>query len=354
VRLAGPPLAPPSFATVNEALGSAAEGDDGVVLVDAREQETWVPYSSLLASASRVAGALIERGVAPGERVALVLPTGRDFLDAFFGVQLAGAVPVPLYPPVRLGRMDEYAAATARMLGVAGAVALITDGKVRLLLGRAIEKARPRLGVPTAAELRDAGVAQIREVDASTLGVVQFSSGSTVDPKPVALSHANLMAQCAALKALLDRRGTRQVGVSWLPLFHDMGLIGCLLTAVYYGKKLVLIPPEVFLARPALWLRAISRHRGTASPAPSFAYGLCLKRIREEELAGVDLSSWAMALNGAEPVSAEVLRRFSEKFAPYGLQPRALRPVYGLSESSLAVTFSADNEPPGCWAWTPP
>jgi acyl-CoA synthetase (AMP-forming)/AMP-acid ligase II len=130
--------------------------------------------------------------------------------------------------------------------------------------------------------------------------------------------------------------------VSWLPLYHDMGLIGCLLSALYYPGNMVLIPPEVFLGRPALWLRALSRHKAFISPAPNFAYGLCVKRVKDEELQGVDLSSWKHALNGAEPVSLETLRRFSERFERYGFSPSALRPVYGLSEASLAVTF-----PPG-------
>ncbi|HEX8701098.1 MAG TPA: AMP-binding protein, partial [Myxococcaceae bacterium] len=125
-------------------------------------------------------------------------------------------------------------------------------------------------------------------------------------------------------------------------LYHDMGLIGCLLTALYYPGSMVLLPPEVFLARPALWLRALSRHKGFISPAPNFAYGLCLKRVKDSELEGVDLSAWKHALNGAEPVSQETLRRFCERFGRYGFSPGAMRPVYGLSEASLAVTF-----PPG-------
>jgi fatty-acyl-CoA synthase len=171
-------------------------------------------------------------------------------------------------------------------------------------------------------------------------GLIQFSSGSTVAPKPVVLTHAALMAQVAALEASLPTRpGEVPVGVSWLPLYHDMGLIGCLLSALYYPGNLVLLPPEVFLARPALWLRALSRHRGFVSPAPNFAYGLCLKRVKDEELQGVDLSGWTHALNGAEPVSAETLRRFVARFAPHGFRAEALRPVYGLSEAALAVTF---------------
>jgi fatty-acyl-CoA synthase len=128
--------------------------------------------------------------------------------------------------------------------------------------------------------------------------------------------------------------------VSWLPLYHDMGLIGCLFPALERPGTLTLIPPEVFVARPAVWLRAVSRYRATISAAPNFAYSLCLDRVADQELEGVDLSSWRFALNGAEPVTPRVLRAFSERFAPWGLRPEALTPVYGLSEATLAVTFS--------------
>jgi acyl-CoA synthetase (AMP-forming)/AMP-acid ligase II len=345
VILSGPPLRAPPFPTIPQALAAAARTAVGITLVDAKEQETFVSFTALYASARQVAGALLARGVQPGERVALVLPTGRDFLDAFFGVQLAGAVPVPLYPPVRLGRLDEYVRGTARMLQLVQAVAVLTDRRVKLLLGQAVELARPRLGAPTVSGLRDDGLSDERGSHAEGLGLIQFSSGSTVDPKPVALSHHNLMTQCSALKTVLDERGPHQVGVSWLPLYHDMGLIGCLLLAVYYPGSLVLLPPEAFLARPAIWLRAIARHRGTISPAPNFAYGLCLKRIADEELAGVDLSCWSHALNGAEPVSPETARRFCERFAPFGFNPSAMMPVYGLSEASLALTFTSSLAP---------
>ena len=343
-RLVGPALPTPAHPTVPAALRAAADSTATITLVDARESESVLSMRELYAGARRVAASLRERGVREGDRVALVLPTGRDFLDAFFGAQLAGAVPVPLYPPVRLGRMDEHVQSTARMMRAVGAAALVTDRRLGLLLGRVVEAARPALGWVTAAELRDTP----REVEVATsedaLGVIQFSSGSTVDPKPVALSQRNLVAQCAALKALLpERDGAPHVGVSWLPLYHDMGLIGCLLAAVTFARPLVLIPPEVFLARPALWLRALSRHGGTVSPAPDFAYALCTKRARDEDLAGVDLSRWSYALDGAEPVSPRVLEEFARRFARYGFRREALTPVYGLAEASLALTFSASD-----------
>jgi acyl-CoA synthetase (AMP-forming)/AMP-acid ligase II len=342
----GAPLHPPLDATVNAMLERAAQTRFSLIFLDAQEREQRVSYAELRARARRLAAALLERGIQPGDRVAMVLPTGPDFMDAFFGTLLAGAVPVPLYPPVRLGRMDEYVNATARMLELVGARAVLSDRRVRLLLGGAVERARPALGCPTVVELMEGTNEAEQAVTPGALGLIQFSSGSTVDPKPVALSHANLMAQVAIIKqamSAIDRETPR--GVTWLPLYHDMGLIGCLLEALYFPGDLVLVPPELFLARPALWLRALSTYEGVTSPAPNFAYGLCLKRIRDEDLQGVDLSSWLYALNGAEPVTADLQRRFCERFARWGFQAKAALPVYGLSEASLAVTFS-DRESP--------
>jgi fatty-acyl-CoA synthase len=339
----GPLLPPVKHATVTEMLAATARTELGLIFVDASERETVLPWAEVHRRAQRTAAGLQRLGVAEGDRVAILLPTSPAFMDAFFGALLAGAVPVPLYPPVRLGRLDEYHRSTARMLEVTGAAVVLTDLKVKLLLGAAVEAARPRLGCRTVDEVSRGEDTLAVSVRPEALGLIQFSSGSTVAPKPVALTHAALMAQVAALEAASPLPpGAPRVGVSWLPLYHDMGLIGCLLSALYYPGNMVLLPPEVFLTRPALWLRALSRHKGFISPAPNFAYGLCLKRVKDEELRGVDLSSWKHALNGAEPVSLETLRRFVDRFERYGFSPSALRPVYGLSEASLAVTF-----PPG-------
>jgi fatty-acyl-CoA synthase len=344
--LVGPPLPALESPSLGQALERAAGHPSGIILLDAQEREVRLGWSEVRRQARRLAAALMDRGVGPGDRVAMVLPTGRDFLAAFFGTVLAGATPVPLYPPVRLARLDEYARSTSRMLKVSGAALVLSDRRVNLLLGPALEAAPPPLGCSTVAELLEHHEEAEREVPPEALGLIQFSSGSTVDPKPVALTHHALLAQCAALKALLPLpEGSTETGVSWLPLYHDMGLIGCLLLAVYWPGTLCLIPPELFLARPALWLRALSRTRATISPAPNFAYGLCLKRVRDEELAGVDLSHWKYALNGAEPVSVATAEAFSRRFARFGFRPEALMPVYGLSEASLAVTFTAGEGP---------
>jgi fatty-acyl-CoA synthase len=343
----GGPAPVSRFRTVNEALASAAESDSTLTFVNEREQDTVLPWSVVRARARRFAAALRREGVRAGDRVAIVLPTSPSFPDAFFGALLAGAIPVPLYPPVRLGRMAEYHRATARLLGACGVRVVVSDGRIRLLLGPAVAEARPELGLRVAAELLEHSPGEVElDAEASSLALIQFSSGSTVDPKPVALTHQNLMSQSAVLHALMrPLPGTRELGVSWLPLYHDMGLIGGLLSGIYYPGPLVLLPPEVFLVRPALWLRTVSRFRATLSGGPNFAYGLCLKRIRDEELRGVDLSSWTHAMNGAEPVSAELMARFGDRFAPYGFDPAALRPVYGLSEACLAVTFTPRRAP---------
>jgi acyl-CoA synthetase (AMP-forming)/AMP-acid ligase II len=343
MRLSGPPLPLLEHPTLNAALANAAQSATGLVLVDGQERETRLLWSDVHRRARRMAATLTKLGVSPGDRVAMVLPTGADFMDAFFGTLLAGAVPAPLYPPVRLGRMDEYARATGRMLKITGARIVLSDRRIRLLLGKALELARPPLGCPTVSELMDGNAGELAvDVTPDQLGLIQFSSGSTVDPKPVSLTHANLISQIAMLKSLMPTRpGTHEKGVSWLPLYHDMGLIGCLLMAAYWPGELVLLPPEAFLARPAIWLRAVSRHKATISVAPNFAYGLCLKRIQDEEVQGLDLSHWTYALNGAEPISAVTMDRFCERFGRYGFRREALMPVYGLSEAALAVTFTS-------------
>jgi acyl-CoA synthetase (AMP-forming)/AMP-acid ligase II len=333
--LSGGPAAPVRHGTVHAALEAAARSRWGLSFLDAQERETHLPFAEMYERARRAAGALRELGIERGDRVAIVLPTGPDFMDAFFGSVLAGAVPVPLYPPVRLGRMDEFHRRTARMLRICGARLVLSDARISRLLGVAVAEARPALGL----RRLGSGAPFTAAAHPGDLLLIQFSSGTTVDPKPVALTHENVLANVAAIETIVPADDA-QAGVSWLPLYHDMGLIGCLLLAVNRPGPLTLIPPEVFLARPASWLRAISRKRATISVAPNFAYGLCVRRIRDSELGGVDLSSWRFALNGAEPVAPAVLRRFADRFRSHGFDARALMPVYGLSEASLAVTFT--------------
>jgi len=311
----------------------------GLRFVDRNEREGFLGFAELAERAALTAGRLVTLGVRPGDRVALVYPTGRAFFEGFFATLFAGAVPVPLYPPVRLGRLEEYHRRTARMLEAAGAVTVLADTRLAPLLGEAMERARPRLGCHALEQLPGDATSTMlgRPHD---LGLVQFSSGTTLEPRPVALEQRALIAQTLALNAQWpDSDEVRHSGVSWLPLYHDMGLVGCVFPALERRSVLTLIPPELFVARPALWLRALARHRATVSVAPNFAYALATERVRDEELEGCDLSSWRVALCGAETVSASTLRGFAARFARWGFRAEALAPVYGLSEAALAVTF---------------
>ncbi len=337
----GAPAIQPKCATLVEMLDAAAQSDLGLVFVNRKEQDLDVPFARIREQALSVAADLVRRGVRKGDRVVLVLPTSPEFVQCFFGVLCAGAIPVPLYPPLRLGKLDEFHRRTTAMLKAVDAAMVVTDERIRRFLGVAVANAAPALGCVTASSL-DGPISDAVEVAADDIAVIQFSSGTTNDPKPVALTHANLLSNLATLEQYIAADGARPVvGVTWLPLYHDMGLIGNLLSAFYTQGKLVLLPPELFVAVPGAWLRAISRHRGTITAAPNFAFGLCLKRISDDELEGVDLSSWSICLNGAEAVSAAAQRRFSERFGRWGFRAKSFTPCYGMAEASLAVTFKA-------------
>jgi 1-acyl-sn-glycerol-3-phosphate acyltransferase len=322
---------------------AAAPARVHVVLRRDSGEEEPITYGALMAGAARVASALRARGVGAGESVALMLRTEPAFFSVFFGVLLAGAVPVPIYPPFRAGHLEEYAQRQAGILGNAGARVLVTFAEVARV-GRLIGRRVPALQTVVTADELDASVPlpPLPEADADTVALIQYTSGSTGDPKGVVLTHGNLLANIRALGQALAVR-PEDVCVSWLPLYHDMGLIGAWLGALYHGLPVVLLSPLAFLARPARWLTAISRHGGTISAAPNFAFDLCVKRIADDELAEVDLSRWRLAMNGSEAVSADTLARFGARFARWGFRPEALTPVYGLAEASVGLTAT----PPG-------
>jgi len=311
----------------------------GVRLANRAGRTTLLTWAGIAERAAEVAGALDALGVRRGDRVALLYPTGAGFFDAFFGALFAGAVPTPLYPPVRLGRLAEYQERTGRLLEAVAAKVVLADRRLAPLTGPAVEAARPPLGLRTLQQL-PAGRKLVSEGEAEELALVQFSSGTTVEPKPVALTQRAILAQVAALNTLWPDTGEiRHSGVSWLPLYHDMGLIGCVFPALERPSVITLLPPEAFVARPALWLEVLSETRATISPAPNFAYALAADRVTDEELEGLDLSNWRVALCGAETVVASALDRFARRFARCGFRADALTPVYGLSEAALAVTF---------------
>lgn len=333
-------MARPARTLVDYLQRAAGVPDAGLRVLDRNGDQCWMAWPTVLGRAARVAGGLRGLGVGRGDRVALVFPTAPELFDAFFGIVLAGAVPVPLYPPVRLGRLDEYHVRTAAMLAAVEARVVLADRRIRRILGETVRAARSARLCLTLNELpsQEPAIADVRPAD---LALIQFSSGTTRNPRPVGLSHRAVMTQAELLNAFWpDTEEVRHSGVSWLPLYHDMGLIGCVFAALERPGTLTLIPPEAFAVRPAVWLQTISKYRATLSPAPNFAYSLAVQRVRDEEMDGVDLSCWRVALCGAETVVPGVMRAFQQRFARWGFAPEALTPVYGLSEATLAVTFS--------------
>ncbi len=334
--------APTQATTLIEVLEAHAErhGDrPHLWLWRSDEEEERISYADLHRMARRVAGGLRDHGLEPGGRVAIMLPTEAAFFQAFFGILLAGGVPVPIYPPVRRTQVEDHLRRQAAILRNAEASLLITNREIRqvgsLLYGLA-ESLRHVVTVDQLAAGSE--IAEPVPVQSDATALIQYTSGSTGDPKGVVLSHANLLANIRSMGAAMDA-GSSDILVSWLPLYHDMGLIGAWLGCLYFGAPSVIMTPLAFLARPARWLWAIHHHGATLSAAPNFAYELCVKAIRDEDIEGLELGTLRMLLNGAEPINPGTLARFTERFAPYGLHPKALSPVYGLAESSVGLAF---------------
>jgi acyl-CoA synthetase (AMP-forming)/AMP-acid ligase II len=331
--------------TIQDVLQSLSKRTDvGARFVRRNGEAAFFSYADVIERAKRVAAGLQRRGIQPGDRIALVIPTSIEFFDVFLGAQLAGAIPVALYPPFRLGKLDEYYSRTRRMLQKIGARLLVSEGRVSRILGPVTSEVPSLESALKPDDLKEAGhVWREVECDPDSPAFLQFSSGSTSDPKAVIVSHRNLLANLEMMAAAFRRvpgADAEKGGVCWLPLYHDMGLVGCLFNGLYYPATVTYIAPEDFIVQPSIWLRTISQYRSIVSPAPHFAYRLCANKIKDEELDGVDLSSWTVALNGAEPIEAEGMRLFAERFAKWGFRPQAMTPVYGLAEAGLAVTFS--------------
>ncbi|HWM92630.1 MAG TPA: fatty acyl-AMP ligase [Thermoanaerobaculia bacterium] len=336
----------PAARTLADALVAAAAARPvrSTILVDSELQARPIPHDELLWLARQASAALLEAGLRPGDRMFLILPTGQDFLAAFFGCLLAGIVPCPLSPPLgtqSLSAFETRLAQLARALDIRGLLALpeIAEGASREL-GPGFLALTPDLfqaprdtaaGPPEVAALPD------------DVAFLQLTSGSTALPKGVVLPHRTV---CANLRQMAIQSGflPGDVSVSWLPLFHDMGLIAGVLLPLTYQQDLLLSTPFSFLRRPAHWLHAVHRYRGTHSTAPVFAFRQIVDRLTARDLAGLDLGSWRIAFIGAEPVHAGILEQFDRLLAPYGFAETALTPCYGMAETTLAATAKPDGE----------
>ncbi len=311
-----------------------------VVVLEGDGRETPLSYRQVSEQSRAVALGLQRRGLQPGERVAIMLPTGEAFFAAFFGILYAGGVPCPIYPPARLSRIEEHLRRQAGILDNARAAMLIAPTEataVARLLRLQVESLRSLDTVDDLASVSSQG--PLRHMpQANDMALVQYTSGSTGDPKGVVLTHANVLANIRAMGEAMEA-GPGDVFVSWLPLYHDMGLIGAWLGSLYFAAPVVVMSPLTFLVRPEAWLWALHRHRATLSAAPNFAFELCLRKIEDPMITGLDLSSVRMVANGAEAVVPDTLHRFTERFGRYGFRAEAMAPVYGLAENAVGLAF---------------
>lgn len=316
-------------------------------LLDGEADERHLTFGDLDREAAALAGKL-QTLAQPGDRVLLLFDPGVEYLWAFFGVLYAGMIPVPAYPP-DLMRAE-------RLLGRLKALAEDCQPAVVLGTKQSLSLVGGLLGHAAGTEGAGAVILTVDDRDGwealpwtppklqpNDIAFLQYTSGSTSSPRGVMVTHGNLLYQ---LSLLLERWEQSYpaagdhgvVGVSWLPFYHDMGLIGGVFGAFYAGKRVVMMSPLAFIQRPIRWLQAISRYRPIVTGGPNFAYDLCVSKFRKEDAEGLDLSSWKIAVNGAEPVRAETIERFNATFSPYGWDPAGWMPSYGLAESTLGVT----------------
>ena len=345
---AGPFAADSTPATLVDLLRHRArhQGDHRgyTFLLDGEAGEATLTYAELDRRACAIGGCLRELGAA-GERALLVYPPGLEYVAAFFGCLYAGTVAVPAYPPRPhrpLGRLlsiladcrPRYVLTTAHVLSRLRAYfAQMPE------LREPVWQASDELAADRAAGFRPTGA------DPETLAMLQYTSGSTAEPRGVMIRHRHLLCNLGHIYRGFGHSAASR-GVVWLPPYHDMGLIGGILQPLYGGFPVTLMSPVHFLQRPRRWLAAISRGRATTSGGPNFAYDLCVRKIPPEKRRGLDLSSWSVAFNGAEPVRPGTLERFAQAFAPCGFRPRAFYPCYGLAEATLMVSGGRPETPP--------
>jgi 1-acyl-sn-glycerol-3-phosphate acyltransferase len=303
------------------------------------EGEMRISYRELAASSAAVAAGLQRAGLQPRQTVAIMLPTSPGYFHTYLGILRAGGIPVPIYPPARPSQLEDHVRRHTGILANAQTVLMVSVPQA-MAVARLLQARVPGLrAVLTPEQLAaDGGTPTLVAVRCNDIAFIQYTSGSTGQPKGVALTHSNLLANIGAMAQAIEATPD-DVFVSWLPLYHDMGLIGAWLGSLTVGFPLVVMSPLAFLARPRRWLEALSQYGGTLSAGPNFAYELCLARIDDNALPALDLRRWRLAFNGAEAVSPDTVQRFGQRFAACGFRPEAMTPVYGLAEASVGLLF---------------
>ncbi|MEH2375571.1 condensation domain-containing protein [Nostoc sp.] len=315
-------------------------------LEDGETQQSTLTYQQLHRHSCAIASQLQALNL-NGERALLLYPPGLDYLTAFFGCLYAGVVAVPAYPPRNQRKTPRISAITT---DAQPSIALTTTAMLPTLQsifaqGTNLESLHWLTTDDIVPGVEDAW--QPAKINPDTLAFLQYTSGSTGTPKGVMLSHGNLLHNAAMTYQIMEHSPSSKF-VSWLPVYHDMGLIGGILQPLYGGFPCIFMSPTAFLQRPYRWLQAISRYRGTTSGSPNFAYELCIQKITPEQKETLDLSSWSVAFNGAEPIRQDTLERFAEDFAECGFRPEAFYPCYGMAEATLMISGGIKKALPAC------
>jgi 1-acyl-sn-glycerol-3-phosphate acyltransferase len=343
----GPPPASPIGESTAQTLLEVLDGhvsahpDQVQIVYLADETEFPITYRQLHYASVKLASGLQRAGLRSGQTVAIMLPTSPAYFHTYLGILRAGGIPVPIYPPARPSQLEDHVRRHTGILANAQVAHLVSVPEA-MQVARLLQARVPGLrALHTPEDLMASGAQHPLvpvTITANDVAFIQYTSGSTGQPKGVALTHANLLANIRAMAEAIEAT-TEDVFVSWLPLYHDMGLIGAWLGSFTVGFRLVVMSPLAFLGRPRRWLETISRHGGTLSAGPNFAYELCLSRIDGAALQDLNLGRWRLAFNGAEAVSPDTVTRFVQRFAICGLNPAAMTPVYGLAEASVGLLF---------------
>ena len=310
-------------------------------LLDGESEELSLTYGELEQKAKAIA-TYLQSVTSPQDRVLLLYPAGLDYITAFFGCLYAGVIAIPAYPP----RPNRSLNRIQNILQNAQTDLALTNSDTLQSLEKQLEK------TPELKKLRwittntiaphQADNWQEPNTSEDSIAFLQYTSGSTAEPKGVKIAYKNLLHNLEAIHRCF-RHSAQSRGVIWLPPYHDMGLIGGILQPLYGGFPVTLMSPLIFLQNPLRWLKAISNTQATTSGGPNFAYDLCVRKFKPEQLAGLDLSSWQVAFNGAEPINHETLNQFTETFAPYGFDPSAFYPCYGMAEATLIISGGSGN-----------
>jgi fatty-acyl-CoA synthase len=319
----------------------AQHTDRGFVFVRPDGTERFCAFSALCDQAERRAASLHARGLKKGDRLAIVVPDPDEFVLSFLGAVMGGIVPVPIYPQLSFKNVESYHDTVTHIANASGAAMVLTTAATKPYVEPVLPRASSLKQILTVDELgqEDHGKIDVT-IDPEDLAFLQFTSGSTSRPKGVQVTHRNLAWNSESFMIHgLEKDSSFDKGVSWLPLFHDMGLIGFVIGPLFTNIPVVFMPTASFVRNPRIWLDKIHQHRGTITYAPNFAYALVTKRVKEKDLGDLDLSCLRRAGCGAEPIQARTLKEFADKLRPAKFDPRAFLPSYGMAEATLAITF---------------